>query len=102
MESFPEQALVVARAYFEPQLRLINLGQSQIEGQTLEELEGSLATVSEAIDRAPSFGYMPFEVSAQGGVILSRVSTVSALQVGILPILLERKSFHSSPYCEPA
>lgn len=91
-DRFPEKALEAARLYFEPQLRLMFLSQDQIASQSLDDLEASLTTVNDAINRAPSFGILPFKATTSAGWVVAQSPAESTLQVGILPILFERKS----------
>lgn len=77
-----------ARKFFEPQLTALGLGKEQIEGATLEELEASLERVNDAITHPESFGTLRLKVSASGLIV---ASTESQIEIGILPILLERK-----------
>ena len=88
------RALEAARAYFEPQLESIGLSAEQIEGQTLEELEVSLANVNVAIQHPESFGSMSITFAVNAGKLAALVAPPSEghMSIGALPVLLERKS----------
>ncbi len=80
--------------FFEPQLIALGLGEKQIANQTLEELEQSRERVDEAIRNADSFGRVRLEIGIDSGRLTSMlVKSDSAhyIELGILPLLLERK-----------
>jgi ABC-type transport system involved in cytochrome c biogenesis permease subunit len=66
----------------------------QIEAQSPAELEASLERVNDAIAHPDSFGTLSMKATASGGRLLMIVAgpVESTVTVGILPILLERKS----------
>lgn len=88
------QTLETARAYFEPQLESIGLSAKQIEHQTLEELEASLANVNDAIQHPESFGSLSLSFHINQGKLTSLLAQPGegSISIGILPVLLERKS----------
>jgi uncharacterized protein Smg (DUF494 family) len=96
LEKYPasESALEAARAYFEPQLESIGLSAEKIERQTLEELEASLSNVNDAIQHPESFGSLSLSFQVSQGKLLPVLATApeGQINIGILPILLERKS----------
>jgi hypothetical protein len=78
-------------AFFEPHLEKLGLGAEQIANQSLTELEASLDRVDEAIRNPEQFGVMNLTVTAETAFVVT-ASAKSMFRVGILPILLERKS----------
>jgi hypothetical protein len=85
------KAMEQVRRYFEIQLIPLGLSEEQIVRQTLGELEQSLETVNDALKNPESFGVLPLRITAEAGAIISRSSSEAQFEVGILPILLERK-----------
>lgn len=81
----------LARQHFDSQLIPLGLSREQIEAQSLEELEQSLMQVNDAIDHPEAFGSLKLKVTADLGLVISQASAESFTEVGILPILLERK-----------
>src|SRR5450755_4420006 len=82
-EAFLEQA----ERYFEPLLIKSGLGKDQITKQSLSELRESLQLVNRLIENPSYFGF--YNVKVTSGLTLS--SAQAEAQLGILPILLERK-----------
>ena len=80
-----------ARAFFEPQLRQLDLGRDQIEKQALEELRQSLERANDALKNPEQFGVLRIALSASGVPFIAKSTTEALITVGILPILLERK-----------
>ena len=80
------------RDFYEPQLKLIGLARDQIEAQSLEELEISLQKVNDAIANSDSFGKLKITVNSRGSAIIAQSQTEGTIEIGILPLLLERKS----------
>lgn len=76
---------------FEPQLKRLNLGRDQITEQTLEQLFHSLEAVADAMKHPESFGTIRLKVTAELGIIVTKSHAESHLEVGILPLLIERK-----------
>jgi hypothetical protein len=86
-----EQLRKGLRSFFMEQLKTLSLTTEQISTQTSEELETSLETVNDAIERADSFGVFSVRMSAEGGAIIATSKTESHFEMGILPLLLEAK-----------
>ncbi|GIJ10959.1 hypothetical protein ACFFMR_17105 [Micromonospora andamanensis] len=84
-------ALEVARKFFEPQLSQLGLGKDQIQRQTLDELKISLEVIDKAADHPDSFGKLRVSITPQSGAIIVKDETSAHFEVGILPILLERR-----------
>ncbi|MEU8217310.1 hypothetical protein AB0C47_16235 [Micromonospora taraxaci] len=80
-----------ARKFFEPKLKALGLGVSQIESQSLPELEDSLERIADAARHPEQFGVLRLNLTAGAGVVIARASSESIVEVGILPSLLERK-----------
>jgi len=76
-----------AQVFFEPQLVALGLGENQIKEQNLEELMESLERINEIIANPSSFG--TYRISGSISVVLTK--TDSHIEVGVLPIALERK-----------
>jgi uncharacterized membrane protein len=79
------------RQFFDQQLRIIGLAEDQIKKQDLQDLELSLQRVNEAIRNPDSFGKMRLQMTAQSGSIVAKASTEAHMELGIMPLLLERK-----------
>lgn len=86
--SAAEDLQAQSRSFFEPQLVAIGLGKEQIERQALAELEESLERINDCIKHPESFGTLKVKMGGTGVLI---ISTEAQFEVGILPILLERK-----------
>lgn len=92
IDSMYQRLEQVTGEFFEPKLRRLGLTVQQIETQTLDELEVSLETVNDALRHPDSFGLM--KVTSEAGrpsAVLATKPTEAHLEVGIVPILLERK-----------
>ncbi|WP_069885168.1 MULTISPECIES: hypothetical protein [Streptomyces] len=81
-----------AERMFEPKLEKLGLTREKIEAQSLEELQTTLVTVNHAIDHPDSFGVLKMKMTANMGAIIVRNEAEAHIEVGILPILLERKA----------
>lgn len=90
--STTSEALVVARRFFEIQLARLNLSQDQVAEQSLEELRDSLAAVNDAIAHPEGFGVLKIKLTASAGVVIVTSDTESHVELGILPLLLERRN----------
>lgn len=77
---------------FEPKLAALNLTVRQIEHQDLRQLQTSLERVNDAIQHAESFGTIKLRMDVERGPILVQRSDEGHFEVGILPLLLERKA----------
>jgi hypothetical protein len=79
----------LVRQHFEPQLARLGLSAEQIESQNLDELNESLVKVNDAIAHPQAFGTLKISIGAKGNFLISRQE--AHFEVGILPMLLERK-----------
>jgi hypothetical protein len=91
MKISADKQLGFARRYFERILEKMGLGEYQIEGQTIDELNRSLERINEAIKDHQSFGTLKLKLSADLRIIITQSRAEYHFEVGILPILLERK-----------
>jgi hypothetical protein len=80
-----------AQRFFDAQLERIGLSEAQIESQDITELEDSLARVDDALRSPESFGVLKLSVSANAAVFIVKSDTASHIEVGVVPLLLERK-----------
>jgi hypothetical protein len=80
------------RRYFEPQLARLGLSVEQIEGQDLDQLNESLIRVDDAIANPESFGTLKLRVLADANILLATAQQEAHMEIGILPLLFERKS----------
>lgn len=80
--------------FFEEKLRKLKLTAAQITEQSLAELQASLDTVNEVIRHPASFATMKATMTASPTSVSSLlgVSSEAHVEIGILPILLERKA----------
>jgi uncharacterized membrane protein len=88
-DSLIEQQNAMMRKFFEPRLEALGLGVEQLQKQDLEQLTQSLERVNDAIKNPGSFGVM--KVRADTGIRLLVVESSAHFEIGILPLLLERK-----------
>jgi hypothetical protein len=89
-----ESIKTITKAFFEPQLKSLDLGEEQIRQQNLSQLLQNLETVNEAIQNPDSFGVCGLSITAEAGTGIAYITKGpqnATFQVGILPILLERK-----------
>jgi hypothetical protein len=94
-ESFSDFTLrrdEIVQKNFEPQLARLGLSVEQIEKQNLEELRESLDKVNEAISHPENFGTVKLTFTADAGLALVAARQEAHLEIGILQLLLERKS----------
>ncbi len=78
-------------AQYEGQLTDLGLAKEQIEEQSLQELEASLERINDALKHPESFGVMNVKLSATVVLVITSVDSESIFQIGIVPVLLERK-----------
>ena len=78
------------RQWFDSQLSLIGLSEDQISEQDLAELEVSLEKINDAIENPDSFGKFRVKLGGERGIIISQTDDFH-FEMGILPLLLERK-----------
>jgi hypothetical protein len=89
-----QRAILLDQAHkvFEPQLCSLKLGEEQILGQTLDELEQSLESVNEAIKNHEAFTSVKIAaVGELGTFAITNSASDYQFELNILPILLERK-----------
>ncbi|MFD9567355.1 hypothetical protein [Streptomyces sp. NPDC059994] len=77
--------------FFEPALKKLGLTVEQIERQSLEQLQISLETVNDALLHPDSFGLMKVKAQAEAGLVLTPAKSEALFEIGIAPLLLERK-----------
>jgi hypothetical protein len=80
-----------ARDYFDILLKPLKLTEEEIQKQTLEELKVSLDKINEAIQHPESFGTINLEINSSGSIFIVKSTSEAQFDIGILPILLERK-----------
>jgi hypothetical protein len=90
-EAIRKRLAAQAQEYFEPQLAELGFSKSQIETQSLDELRQSLESINEAIKHPDSFGSLNFSVGAEGKISVTRSKSNAQFEIGILPLLLDRK-----------
>jgi hypothetical protein len=78
-----------ARKMFEPMLVPLHLSKEQIESQSLEELEDSLRNIDHAIEHPEAMGAANLKIGLKLPYFIS--SSEQQIEIGILPLLLERK-----------
>lgn len=86
-----KQALEQAKAFFEPQLQKLGLSEEQIHSYDLEQLETALTTINDCMSSPESFGVFRFAFSATLPILITKGTSEAHIEIGILPILLERK-----------
>ena len=70
----------------------IGLGEAEIKQQSLEELQQSFERVNDALNNADSFGTIAISFAGESGaIIVQDKGKDSVINIGIVPILLERK-----------
>ena len=79
-----------AEKHYEPQLKALGLGKEDVQHQTLQELEQSLAKVDDAISRKESFASVRLMATADGKIVVS--TTKEGFEINIRPTLLARKA----------
>jgi uncharacterized membrane protein len=89
--SLLESSQDTARLWFESELARLGLSEEQIKQQTLAELEISLQKINDAIENPDSFGKLRLSANAEVGWVITNSSGEYHLEVGIMPLLLERK-----------
>jgi hypothetical protein len=87
-EASQERQLRAVKEAWERQLKQVKLGESQIRAQSLEELQQSLETINDAIKHPDQFPTVTITATLGSGL----ASTETTAEVGILPLLLERKT----------
>jgi len=87
-DRFREQAL----RFFDAQLERLGLGEMQINQQDITSLEDSLLRIDDALRNPGSFGVLSLSMTANAAVFIAKSNTEALVQIGIVPILLERKT----------
>ena len=90
--NLPEKINAQMEPFFKGTLERLHLTKPQIESQSKEELENSLATVEDAIRNSSSFGALKVSMSASGAAFIVQSKSEHHFEVGILPLLLESKN----------
>ncbi len=93
MQAIPHQWHHLAQSFFEGQIEHLGLSDALLENQSLEALQQSLQTINQAIIKADSFGILRLSVQPDGHLKLAPSAAEAQLEMGILPLLLERKRF---------
>jgi hypothetical protein len=78
--------------HFERQLKTLGLTEEEIKSQSLDELNQSLEKVNDAISHPDRFGKLKLQLSPAGGLVVVAKRKEAHMELGILPLLLERKS----------
>jgi hypothetical protein len=91
-ENLEARRTQLIRTNFEPQLTNLGLSVEQIERQNLDELNQSLNKVNDAISHPENFGTLTLEAGGGVGFFGLNLSEKAHIEIGILPLLLERKS----------
>lgn len=78
--------------FFQKTLERLNLTVPQLEAQTKQELQNSLAIVEDAIHNPSAFGILKISMTAKGSIVMVQSKSEHHFEVGILPLLLERKN----------
>jgi Fe2+ transport system protein B len=90
-EAVRKRIATQAQEYFEPQLMEMGFEKIKIEAQSLQELRQNLDSINEAIKHPESFGTLGFALNARGTVYITKSKSDAQFEIGILPLLLERK-----------
>ena len=90
-ENQAERYLEQARLFHEPHLAAQGLSEKAIDDQTLEQLHESLAKLDIVISHPEQFGFFRVKVTAEGSTVLVRNQAEAQIEIGILPLLLQRK-----------
>src|SRR5262245_10366431 len=80
-----------AQQFFDAQLERLGLGEMQIASQGITELEDSLTRIDDALRTPESFGVLRLSMSGNAAVFIVKTNTEAHIEVGVVPILLERK-----------
>lgn len=78
-------------SYFSTQLSSLGLSEDQIKTQSLEQLQRSLETIDNALERHGSFGVLRLKVAGKTGVVVATTESESVFEIGITPLLLKRR-----------
>ena len=96
MSARPSQAraetyLDQARLFHEPRLAELGLSEKAINSQTLEQLKDSLTKLDIAISHPEQFGFFRIKMTTEGSSIIVGSRAEAQVEIGILPLLLQRK-----------
>lgn len=90
-ESLVEEQRAIAQRFFEPKLQEAGLTVAQLQSLDLAGLREALERTNEAIAHSEQFGLLKLKITADSGLVVTRASTEAHFEVGILPLLFERK-----------
>jgi hypothetical protein len=80
-----------AQRFFDSQLERLGLSEAQIKEQDISSLEDSLIRIDDALRNPESFGVLSLNMTADAAVMIVKSNTEAHIQIGVVPILLERK-----------
>lgn len=80
-----------AFAQFELRLAHLKLSKEDIDNCSLEQLKTALDLINDAIGKAGDFGIIRLRLTTNGHIVVAKNSESSDYEIGITPILLERK-----------
>lgn len=86
-----KKGMELAKKHFDDLLVPLGLTEQQLQSQNLDELRKSLESVNDAITHPESFGTIKLKLKASVGMIITSIGSEANFEIGILPILLERK-----------
>lgn len=85
------EGLEFAKKHFDELLFPLGLTEQQIQSQNLNELKESLDSVNDAISHPESFSTIKLKLTASGIWVITSINQDAHFELGILPLLLERK-----------
>jgi hypothetical protein len=80
-----------ASRFFDLQLERLPLSEYQIQQQDISGLKDSLTRIDDALHSPDAFGVVRLNVTGSGSVYIVQSNSDYMMQIGILPLLLERK-----------
>jgi hypothetical protein len=80
-----------AQRFFDSQLERLGLSEVQIKEQDISSLEDSLIRIEDALRNPESFGVLSLSMTQNAAVMIVTANTEAHIQIGVVPILLERK-----------
>lgn len=81
----------IARKYFDTILKPLGLTENQILEKDLPELKKSLTYINDLIDKHQSFPSIKLKMTSSARIVITTASQEAHFEIGILPVLLERK-----------
>jgi Fe2+ transport system protein B len=81
----------IARKYFDTILKPLGLTENQILEKDLPELKKSLTSINDLIDKHQSFPSIKLKMTSSARIVITTASQEAHFEIGILPVLLERK-----------